>query len=60
MGRRDLIRRASDLMGQCFEIAPDAVGIAPGRVELLGNHTDYNEGWVLTAAVAPSTAVAVK
>ncbi len=60
MGRRDLIRRASDLMGQCFEITPDAVGIAPGRVELLGNHTDYNEGWVLTAAVAPSTAVALK
>lgn len=24
---------------------------APGRVELLGNHTDYNEGYVLSAAV---------
>lgn len=24
---------------------------APGRVELLGNHTDYNEGFVLSAAV---------
>ena len=24
---------------------------APGRVELLGNHTDYNEGWVLSAAI---------
>jgi galactokinase len=27
------------------------VGIAPGRVEILGNHTDYNGGAVLTAAV---------
>src|SRR5215468_3099330 len=24
---------------------------APGRVELLGNHTDYNEGLVLGAAI---------
>jgi galactokinase len=24
---------------------------APGRVELLGNHTDYNEGFVLSAAI---------
>jgi len=24
---------------------------APGRVELLGNHTDYNEGYVLSAAI---------
>ena len=24
---------------------------APGRVELLGNHTDYNEGFVLGAAI---------
>lgn len=24
---------------------------APGRVELLGNHTDYNQGCVLTAAI---------
>ena len=24
---------------------------APGRLEILGNHTDYNEGWVLSCAV---------
>ena len=30
---------------------PQAVGVAPGRVELLGNHTDYNQGFVLTAAI---------
>jgi galactokinase len=24
---------------------------APGRVELLGNHTDYNEGYVLSASI---------
>jgi len=28
-----------------------AVAFAPGRVELLGNHTDYNQGFVLSAAI---------
>src|SRR5881275_121105 len=28
-----------------------ASAYAPGRVELLGNHTDYNEGVVLGAAI---------
>ncbi len=28
-----------------------AVAFAPGRVELLGNHTDYNQGVVLAAAI---------
>jgi galactokinase len=27
------------------------VVFAPGRVELLGNHTDYNEGLALAAAI---------
>jgi galactokinase len=29
----------------------EAVSFAPGRVELLGNHTDYNQGLVLSAAI---------
>ena len=28
---------------------------APGRVELLGNHTDYNNGFVLPAAINANT-----
>jgi galactokinase len=34
-----------------------AIGRAPGRVELLGNHTDYNGGLVLAAAVDRETTV---
>jgi galactokinase len=29
-----------------------ATAYSPGRVELLGNHTDYNQGLVLAAAIA--------
>src|SRR3954467_5461196 len=32
------------------EVSPIS-GYAPGRVELLGNHTDYNQGVVLAAAI---------
>jgi galactokinase len=34
-----------------MSIASEASAYAPGRVELLGNHTDYNEGVVLGAAI---------
>jgi galactokinase len=36
---------------------PAAMGWAPGRVELLGNHTDYNGGLVISAAIDRSTIV---
>src|ERR1044072_8456663 len=32
---------------------------APGRVNLIGEHTDYNEGFVMPAAIDFSTCVAV-
>jgi len=37
---------------------PTVVGTAPGRVNLVGGHTDYNEGFVLPAAIDRRTAVA--
>lgn len=30
---------------------PEVAAYAPGRVEVLGNHTDYNDGYVLSAAI---------
>ena len=39
---------------------PEAVAFAPGRVNLIGEHTDYNEGFVLPAAVDRGVAVAAR
>lgn len=36
---------------QAYGIDPTIAAYAPGRVEVLGNHTDYNEGFVLSAAI---------
>jgi galactokinase len=38
--------------------APDGVWLAPGRVNLIGEHTDYNDGYVLPLAIGLHTLVA--
>ncbi len=43
----------------CYGGEPAVVAYAPGRVEVLGNHTDYNEGFVLSAAIERGTCFAV-
>jgi galactokinase len=39
--------------------SPDRIATAPGRLELLGNHVDYNGGLVLAAAVDRHVAIAI-
>lgn len=34
-----------------FGVEPTVIGIAPGRVNLIGEHTDYNDGFVFPAAI---------
>ena len=42
-----------------YGVLPAAAAQAPGRLEILGNHTDYNEGFVLSCAVEQTTRFAL-
>ena len=42
---------------QIFGKSPEVEAVAPGRVNLLGEHTDYNDGFVLPTAIPQRTTV---
>lgn len=50
---------AADHFEKQFGYAPAGVWSAPGRVNLIGEHTDYNEGFVLPFAIDRRTYAAV-
>ncbi|GAA2546630.1 MULTISPECIES: galactokinase [Streptomyces] len=50
-------RSVAERFEQLYGAAPDGVWAAPGRVNLIGEHTDYNDGFVMPFAL-PHTAVA--
>jgi galactokinase len=53
-----LLARARSAFADRIGGEPTAMAWAPGRVELLGNHTDYNGGLVMAAAIDRGTVVA--
>ena len=54
----DLRTTLDQAFGGAFGGSPLVYSRAPGRLEILGNHTDYNEGTVLSVAVDRETWVA--
>ena len=48
----------SDRFIEIFDCKPDIISTAPGRVNLIGDHTDYNQGFVLPAAIHMTTTIA--
>jgi galactokinase len=52
--------KVADGFAQRFGGAPDLVVRAPGRVNLIGEHTDYNDGFAMPVAIGPETRVALR
>lgn len=50
----------SQVFPRHFSGAPDFCVRAPGRVNLIGEHTDYNDGFVLPCAIDYETVIAVQ
>lgn len=55
-----LSNAVSALFRQKFGRSPAFVARAPGRVNLLGEHVDYNDGFVLPAAIDRATWIAFR
>ena len=52
------MQHAIESFQNTFRSAPATTVIAPGRVELLGNHTDYNQGLIMALAIDKTIAMA--
>jgi galactokinase len=52
--------RMAQRFRELYEAAPELWLRAPGRVDLMGSHTDYNLGYVLTMPINRDTWIAVK
>ena len=50
--------RAAELFRSRFGGTPDGVWLAPGRANLMGEHTDYNDGFVLPFALSQGVTAA--
>jgi galactokinase len=50
--------RARDGFIAAYGIEPTGIAFAPGRVNLIGEHVDYNDGLVLPMPISTGTAVA--
>ena len=56
----DLDTRLRTGFANAFGGEPALTASAPGRVNLIGEHTDYNDGFALPAAVAAETRITIR
>ena len=59
MNRADLCAKTITRFKKVFDHDPERTVIAPGRSNLIGEHTDYNDGHVLPVAIDRFTAASV-
>lgn len=55
-----LVQKASEAFQKRFGSAPAVASQAPGRVNLIGEHTDYNDGFVFPMALPMVTVIVGK
>ena len=55
--KESLIDKAKAMFEEKFSTEPSACVFAPGRVNLIGEHTDYNDGFVLPFALPFKTVI---
>jgi galactokinase len=46
-----LIKNTTAFFQKTFQNAPEKIVLSPGRINIIGEHIDYNDGYVLPAAI---------
>ncbi len=49
--KKKLIQATTAYFQQSFHKAPEYIFLSPGRINIIGEHVDYNDGFVLPAAI---------
>ena len=47
----NVVKEASAIHAEIYGTEPSTISYAPGRIEVLGNHTDYNAGTTFSCAI---------
>ena len=58
MTLKELADQTSQEFVKAYGRSPRWIAAAPGRVNLIGEHTDYNDGFVLPMAIERYTVIA--
>jgi galactokinase len=57
--KKKLIKNTSEHFKTMFQKEPDHVFLSPGRINIIGEHVDYNDGFVLPAAINKYVCIAI-
>jgi galactokinase len=49
--KKKLIQHTSEHFEKIFHNTPDYIFLSPGRINIIGEHVDYNDGYVMPAAI---------
>lgn len=49
--KKKLIQHTSEHFEKLFQKQPEHIFLSPGRINIIGEHVDYNDGFVLPAAI---------
>ncbi len=57
--KKKLIQLTSDHFEKLFNNKPEHIFLSPGRINIIGEHVDYNDGFVLPAAINKYVCIAI-
>jgi len=49
--KKKLIQHTTEYFEKIFQKAPETIFLSPGRINIIGEHVDYNDGFVMPAAI---------